>query len=115
MISRKKTLPLKARFSDLRRVSRQYNSESFSLLCSFVDNNSPLVAFIVSKKVSNLAVLRNRVKRKLSFVVEKKWNELPNNCQLVFLAKKQAIDTSTENLLLELEKVIEIINEQFSK
>jgi len=61
------------------------------------------IGFIVSRKVSNKAVVRNRIKRKLREAVRAFLFELKPGYDLVFFAKKEIKD----NNFLEIKKAIE--------
>lgn len=70
-------------------------------------------AFVISQKVSKKAVVRNKIRRRLSKVIEKKIKEIKPGIDIVFIVLK-AIET---NSFLEIEKeVIDIfINNKLIK
>ena len=51
-------------------------------------NSSPKFAFVISKKISKLAVHRNRIKRALSEAVRNNMFLVPKGYSFVFLTKK---------------------------
>ena len=79
-----------------------YDSPSFGLMVSFGHKGEAQSAFIVSKKIDKRSVVRHDVKRKLSDAVSPFLARLPKNLELVFLAKKKAIESSGEELKKEI-------------
>ena len=47
--------------------------------------------FVVSGKVSNKAVARNKIKRRLREIVKKEINSMPSGYDIVIVAKKTAV------------------------
>jgi ribonuclease P protein component len=61
-------------------------------------------AFIVSKKVSRKAVVRNKVKRRLSEIVRERIKELSKNIDGVFIALPGIEKESFQSIKKEIEK-----------
>jgi ribonuclease P protein component len=51
-------------------------------------NHSPCFAFIISRKVNKKAVVRNKLKRQLSHVVQKNLDQFKKNYNFLLLARK---------------------------
>ena len=47
--------------------------------------------FVVSSKVSNKAVVRNKIKRRLREIVKKEINSIPSGYDIVIVAKKTTV------------------------
>lgn len=105
MLARKNLIPLRKEFGRIRKEAKNYNSDSFGLLISY-GAVSPKCAFIVSKKISRLSVVRHQVKRKLSDAISPFLPRLPKNLELVFLAKQKAITISKDDLFKEVQTVL---------
>ena len=66
----------------------------------------PKFAFVISKKISKLAVHRNRIKRAMGESVRRNIKVVPENIQIVFLAKKSIVGESTEEIMREVQDFI---------
>lgn len=66
----------------------------------------PAYAFLVSKKISSKSVVRHAVKRKLADAVAPFLPRLPQNIQLVFLAKQKAAAATRRELQAEVEAIL---------
>ena len=82
----KKTFEIEKLFQRRQSVGNQF----YVIYFKFSSNKNPRVAFSVSKKLGN-AVLRNKEKRVLREIVRKHINMI-NNCDLLIVEKKSAID-----------------------
>jgi len=101
-------LPFKNRLKKEKDFQQVFNKGKFinSDLISvrFLDNNTDdtRVGFIVSKKVSKKAVLRNRVKRKLREVMRTNIKKIKGGFDIIITAKSieiEKIDKTLEELL----------------
>ena len=101
-------LPFKNRLKKEKDFQQVFNKGKFinSDLISvrFLDNNTDdtRVGFIVSKKVSKKAVLRNRVKRKLREVMRANMEKIKGGFDIIITAKSielEKIDKTLEELL----------------
>ncbi|SRR4030042_3843567 len=66
----------------------------------------PKFAFVISKKISKLAVNRNRVKRAMSESVRQNINRIPKEVEFVFLVKKEIVNKSTAEIMKEVQNFI---------
>ncbi len=93
------------------KIVKSENASFFYLKNSF---NYPRVGITVSKKVSKLAIIRNKVKRRIRFIMMTKLNmELP--IDLVIIAKNNIKNITYKNLSCEIEKSLRRINEIWQK
>lgn len=63
-------------------------------------------AFVVSKKVDKRAVIRNKLKRRLSACIEKMFSKIKTGYDIVFFTKKAAVFQTVENLCAEIESAL---------
>ena len=104
-------LPKKYRLrkrKEIEEIFKKGNSKNSDLVfIKFLKNNleNPRFCFIVSKKISNKAVERNKVKRLLREVVRKEI--LPNlktNCDYLIIAKPLILNKNYWQIKKDLEK-----------
>ncbi len=82
-------------------------SESFgSFSLDRKDDNNPKFAFVISTKISKLAVHRNRVRRAMSESVRRNVARFPKGVDFVFLAKKEIVKKTTDEIMKEVEYFI---------
>ena len=86
------------------KEGRKRQSENFGVFfTNRKDGDLPKFAFVISKKISKLAVNRNRVKRAMSESVRRNISKVPKGVDFVFLAKKSIVDKSTEEIMREVQ------------
>lgn len=68
---------------------QRFNSPFFNLIVADSGENIPRFGFIVSKKVSKSAVLRNKTKRVLAKAIEGLIEKINSNKDFVIVAKKE--------------------------
>jgi ribonuclease P protein component len=92
---------------EVLKNGKKFQSDNFgAFFTESKDQENPKFAFVISKKVSKLAVNRNRVKRAMSEAVRRNVKNVPNKIQIVFLAKKSIVERSTEEIMKEVESFI---------
>ncbi len=106
MLPRKNLIPLRREFKRIRKSGKLYDSPSFGLLVSYGKVPGRQAAFIVSKKVDKKSVVRHEIKRKLADAVDPFLNRIPQNTELVFLAKTKAATTARIEITQEVEKIL---------
>jgi ribonuclease P protein component len=94
----------------LAKVTRQKGARVFTspfLTISYFENNQETsrFAFIISKKVDKRAVVRNRLKRKVSKYLEDNLLKIKPGFDIIIILKPSIL-TSEENLNQVLEEVI---------
>jgi len=106
-------LPRKYRLSnylDIEKIKKDgevLTSKHFSLL--FLDRNDDKrvrVGFVVSKKISNKAVIRNKVRRRLSEAFLEIIEKISCSCDFLVLPKKGIINIKTSELAGEIKEVL---------
>lgn len=66
-----------------------------------IDNSPSRFGFVVSTKISKLAVHRNRIRRAMSEAVRRGLDGIENNYDMIFLAKKSMSSRTTEEIMLQ--------------
>jgi ribonuclease P protein component len=67
------------------------------------EEEKPRFGFVISTKISKLAVHRNRINRSLHEGVRRVLSLIPENYDFVFLAKKSIEKKSTEEIIKEVD------------
>ncbi len=81
----------KTNFDKIMQSSKVVSSPHFSLRVSRTDiSREPLVAVVVSKKISNKAVTRNFIKRRVRSILEEILDILNPQVRLIIFPKKGA-------------------------
>lgn len=78
----------KKEFREVLEKGKMYQSPIFGLLTLNLDDGGKKFGFVVSKKISKLAVERNRVKRLLAEGVRKNLNLVKEGTRGIFLPRK---------------------------
>ena len=106
-------LPRKYRLNkylDIEKVKKEgkvLTNKHFSLL--FLDRNDDKrvrVGFVVSKKISNRAVIRNKVKRRLSEAFLEVVEKISCGCDFLVLPKNSIVSLKTDELVGEIKEVL---------
>ncbi len=63
-------------------------------------------AFIVSNKITKKAVWRNKIKRKLRAIIQKKLNSLKSGYDILILAQPEILDWSYQAISEEVDKIL---------
>ena len=64
---------------------------------------------VVSKKISNRAVDRNKVRRRIMEAVYRNWQGFPEGIKIVFLVKKNILEKKTDALEKDIAGIIKIL------
>lgn len=92
------------RIEEVKKRGKVLQDQFFGLVyLSKKDETKPRFAFIISTKISKLAVHRNRINRSLHEGVRRVLNIVPKSYDYVFLAKKNIEQKSTEEIIREVE------------
>lgn len=84
-----------------------YNGQFFTLRIAKNGLFHNRFAFVVSKKIDKRAVVRNKIKRKLRFCIEKMFNKIKTGYDFVFYVKKLAASQALKDLCLDVKTVLE--------
>ncbi|OGL62225.1 ribonuclease P protein component [Candidatus Uhrbacteria bacterium RIFCSPHIGHO2_02_FULL_47_44] len=73
----------------------------------FAPNNLPVTRFtvVVGTKISKRAVVRNKIKRRIRGIVEKRLLEIKPGFDVLFLVKKETIDQTHKQLVEQIERM----------
>ena len=107
MLPRKYRLSNYLDFEKIKKEGKALTSKHFSLL--FLDRNDDKrvrVGFVVSKKISNRAVIRNKVKRRLSEAFGTVIEDINCSCDFLVLSKKSIVGLKTDELTEEIKDVL---------
>lgn len=85
------TLLKRADFLSVSKVGKKSSTKCFVLLAAPNSVGIPRVGYTVSKKVSKLAVERNKVKRRLKAAVRKLADKFPTSTDFVIIARYDAL------------------------
>lgn len=110
MLAKENRLTARADFENLRQNGKFLTTPYFSF--SFIKRETHLPSrfgFIVSKKISKSAVVRNRVKRILREIVRKNINSVKEGWDAVFLVKSRILNGDVAKIEVEVKKCLEIL------
>lgn len=96
----------KKEFREVLKKGRMYQSPIFGLLVLDLKDEEKKFGFVVSKKISKLAVERNRVKRLLAEGVRKNLNLVKEGTRGVFLPRKIMLGMKMEQVEKEIKKYL---------
>lgn len=91
-------------FDKVKEKGRLCQSDDFGV-CVYNrgDDKEPRFGFIVSSKISKLAVHRNRINRALSEAVRQNLDVVPAGFDMVFLVKKSIAGKTTDEIMKQAE------------
>lgn len=93
------------KIEEIKRNGKVLQGKLFGLVYQKDNNDSALrFGFIVSTKISKLAVHRNRINRSLHEGVRRILSTLPTGYNFVFLCKKSIEEKSTSEIINEVEQ-----------
>lgn len=99
------------RIEQVKSEGKLLQSESFgSIVLKRDDEEASRFAFVISTKVSKLAVHRNRISRALNEGVRRNVKILPRGWDFVVLTKKSIAPKSTEEIMREIETFLKSLN-----
>lgn len=98
MLPGKNRLKKQNDFDNLARYGQSFSSDI--LILKKTANNLPenRVGFVVSKKISNKAVVRNKIKRRLREAIRKEMPAMKAGFDFAFFAKKNIIDKDFQQI-----------------
>lgn len=92
------------RIEEVKSKGKLFHSENFAVVALIRQvADVPRLSFIVSTKVSKLAVHRNRIDRALNEGIRRIISRLPKNYDFVVLTKKSIATRTVEEILSEVE------------
>ena len=88
---------------NVKRRGKLFQSENFGVsILKNEDEPNSRFAFVVSGKISKLAVHRNRINRAMHEGVRRVIKEIPEGYDFVFLAKKNLAKKTTDEIIAEM-------------
>ena len=111
MLPRKYRLTQNYDFEKVKNEGEFYQSKYFALLVvNRKDDQCSKIGFVVSKKVSKLAVKRNKVKRMLRNIVSGNLANIVAGYDLVFLGKKIILSSDKKDIQKQVTKTLSSAN-----
>lgn len=97
----------KKNFDKIKEQGKLYQQDSFGV-CVLEKDKAEVsrFGFIISKKISKLAVNRNRVKRAMHEAIRQNLGKIRKGYDVLFLTKKNIADRSTEEIMSEVKEFI---------
>lgn len=106
MLPRKFRLPLKTEYFRIKKTGHYLNGEFVTILYSPSSLGLPRFAFVVSKKISNKATKRNRVKRLIGEAVRSLIPEIKKPADFIIMAKPKILEKELLEIKEELKKLL---------
>lgn len=94
----------KGRIEEVMRKGKVLQSPNFGVAVLKSEEQTPKFAFVISTKISKLAVHRNRIKRSFNEGARRAISMVSLNHDYVFLAKKSISDKPTDEIIKEVYK-----------
>ncbi len=110
-----KTLTKKRDFEKLQKQGVKWNTPCFTIVAApdFDDNYLGIIAS--KRNISNLAVIRNRVKRQIREIYRNNTDVLEKNTAYLIILKKDFTDTEFTKLNEEFLSTIKKVNKQLKE
>lgn len=102
MLKKQHRLQLGTQYS----LAHTTHSPLFTLRCGSNTVTESRFGFVISKKISSSAVVRNKIRRTLSAYIEKNIGEIPSGKDYLFITKPAIATISTEELWKEMKSAI---------
>lgn len=111
MLPSKYRLKKRSSFARVELTGKVSQFPSFGLgILDRGDNDPSLFGFVISTKISKLAVTRNRIKRILSDAVRLNYKLIRPGFDVVFLAKPSIVKSKSEDLKKEVERALKDVS-----
>ena len=98
MLPKTNRLKKKKDFEKVIKLGRGASGDCLSLRFLFTGARTSRVGFVVSKKVSNKAVLRNKAKRALREIIRECLPELKHGYDIIFFTQRKIVDMNFEEI-----------------
>lgn len=106
MLKKINRISSRSEFLEAKEKGEMVSTPLFGFLIQKKQDSLKKFGFIISKKISKRAVDRNKIKRLLSEVVRKNLDNFDEGIRGIFLAKKEILGKSLEDLGKEFEKCL---------
>ncbi len=88
------------------RGGREFSSIFFRLKTSKNSEEFSRFGFVISKKIDKRAVIRNKIKRKMSFCIEKNIDKITRGVDMLFLTKKEIVGKTINEICFDIEEAL---------
>lgn len=107
MLARENRLTGEKNFDRVKKKGKLYQSENFGMAVYDRKDDSPTrFGFIISTKISKMAVHRNRLARALREAARYNLKKIGSGKDIVFLAKKSITSKTTDEIMKEVNDTI---------
>lgn len=108
MLASKNRINKGPEFDRVKEEGKLYQSDDFGVAVLEKDGGEESrFGFVVSTKISKMAVHRNRVKRALREAIRQNLKYIPKGYDMVFLTKKSIMEKSTDQIMKQVESFLE--------
>lgn len=106
MLPQHERLKRKIDFDRLRQEGKRHNRRSLSLVVLRLNEPGRKAGFIVTKRLSKKAVVRNRIKRQMRAAYLLHRSHLKQGYLFLFIARQTLIDSSFSHLQSQMEALL---------
>lgn len=99
-------LRLKQDFQQLRQQGVRLRQSFFSLVVLRENSQRRLAGFVVSKRISKKAVVRNRIKRQMRAAYAALRDSVENGCLLLFIAQPQIAEQGFQEIQRQIQQAL---------
>jgi len=111
MLASKYRLKKRSAFARVELQGEMFQFPSFGIeILSRRDNNPTLFGFVISTKISKLAVIRNKIKRLLSETIRLNYDKIKPGYDVIFLVKQTALKKDAKVLSEETAKALKNVS-----
>lgn len=112
MLKKENRLSTNFEFNVTRKHGKKVSGDYCSIFFLKPNNyqGTVKVGIVVPKKISKIAVKRNRLKRIFSEIIRKKIDSLPKNCWVVVHPKPSSLNQEYEKISTDVNKVLSKIS-----
>lgn len=107
MLAREYKLRGEESFDEVKTKGKKFQSENFGVsILKRDDQGKPRFGFVISKKISKLAVHRNRIGRAFNEAIRQNMLIIPGGYDFVFLVKTTITNKTVEEIMLEIKEFL---------
>lgn len=99
-------------FERVKKEGRKFQSDNFGVsVLKREDQDNPRFGFVISKKISKMAVHRNRIERAFNETVRQNMQIIPKGYDYVFLVKKGIMRKTVEEMMFEIKSFLQRVED----
>jgi ribonuclease P protein component len=107
MLAREHTLTGQKNFDKVKKDGKVYQCKDFAVaVINTSKEDLSRFGFVISTKMSKLAVQRNRIKRAMSEAVRYNLKDVAKGYDVIFLVKKSIMNKSTEEIMRQVKEFL---------